>query len=531
MFSCSLFKSKAAGSLLAVLALVLLAGGTPTPAFGSPSRSAKPYEIGVLPFADKTDSGGQNLPMALAREVAAQIAKSQGMKARVLPLGNDVSPEDVTPMQAVEIGRAQGVDAVLLGTVLEASAKQSSQQSGNFSIGGFSVGGSVHSVKADVTLQGSLYDVTSGQKIDDFQAAGHVSKTGVGADVGTDLGDFSTSNSFESSPIGKALIAATGNLVKHVAGDKPKMTYACVAPPGAAAFGSKEKTEISMEGKIYFLHENTEELPNFSTLKSIGSIYTAKWDVPNRDFTEGFPGITNRIEWFAIDWQGQIYIPKTGKYHFHVGDDDGAILYLDGKTIINNDGDHSWSEATGTAQLSQGSHQFRLSYFQGPPASLGLQLWVTPPGGKEKIFALQDFNRELAQNRAALGVSENAREIRVKFGSDVLFDTDKYALKPAAEKSLNELAQLIRSYPGHPVLIEGHTDSVGNAAHNQTLSENRAEAVKDWLVTNGHISDACITIRGYGATMPVASNATAEGRQKNRRVEVRIIKPAPLKAG
>ncbi|MGA7966827.1 MAG: OmpA family protein [Gammaproteobacteria bacterium] len=528
MFSYSLFKPKTAGGLLAVLALVLLTASAPTPAFGSSSRSEKPYEIGVLPFVDTTNSGGQGFPMALAREVAAQIAKSQGMKARVLPLGNGVSPADVTPTQAVKIGRTQGVDAVLLGTVLEASAKQSSQQSGDFSIGGFSVGGSVHSVKANVTLQGSLYDVTNGQKIDAFQAAGNISKTGVGADVGTDLGDFSTSNSFESSPIGKALIAATGNLVKHVAGDKSKMTYACVAPPGASTFGSKEKTEISMEGKIYFLPEDSEKLPDFSALKNIGSIYTAKWDIPDRDFTEGFPGVTDRFEWFAIDWQGQIYISKTGKYHFHIGDDDGAILYLDGKTVINNDDVHSWSEATGGIQLSQGNHQFRLSYFQGPAASLGLQLWVTPPGGSEKIFALQDFNREMVQDRAALGVSEDALEIRVKFGSDVLFDTDKYNLKPSANKGLDELARVIRAYPGHPVLIEGHTDSVGSAAHNRTLSENRAASVKDWLVTNGHISDACITVKGYGATMPIASNGTAEGRQKNRRVEVRIIKPAPL---
>jgi outer membrane protein OmpA-like peptidoglycan-associated protein len=301
---------------------------------------------------------------------------------------------------------------------------------------------------------------------------------------------------------------------------------ACPAPP--SAFGTKEKTAVSMEGKIYFLPENAEKLPDFSTLPSQGSIYAAKWDVPARNFTEGFPGVTNRFEWFALDYQGSIYVPKTGTYAFRLGSDDGAILYLDGKKVIDNDGVHGWSVSdTDKVDLSQGEHRFRLSYFQGPATELGLQLWVTPPGEAEKIFALQDFNKLLIDNRRLLAVTEDEKEIHVKFGSEILFDTAQYVLKPAATKALEQLAGVIRSYPGYPVKIEGHTDSVGKPDANQTLSENRAGAVKDWLVTQGNIPPACITTQGFGQRKPIAGNETPGGRQQNRRVEVHLVKPAP----
>jgi outer membrane protein OmpA-like peptidoglycan-associated protein len=82
---------------------------------------------------------------------------------------------------------------------------------------------------------------------------------------------------------------------------------------------------------------------------------------------------------------------------------------------------------------------------------------------------------------------------------------------------------LLAKYPRAPLLIEGHTDSVGSDPSNQVLSKNRADAVKRWLVDHG-IPSGLITARGRGQTAPIASNGTAEGRQKNRRVEIRIQK-------
>ncbi|MBI5445191.1 MAG: hypothetical protein HY900_28770 [Deltaproteobacteria bacterium] len=156
------------------------------------------------------------------------------------------------------------------------------------------------------------------------------------------------------------------------------------------------------------------KFPDFSKMKSEGSIYSATWDVPLRNSTAGFPGATDRFAWFAIDYRGTIYVPKEGTYAFRMFSDDGSKLYLDDKAIIDLDGLHAWAGKKGRAGLIVGEHEFHLSYMQGPPTQLGLQLWVTPPGEKEKIFRLQDFSKALADGRRQLQVTEDAKEIRVK---------------------------------------------------------------------------------------------------------------------
>ena len=104
---------------------------------------------------------------------------------------------------------------------------------------------------------------------------------------------------------------------------------------------------------------------------------------------------------------------------------------------------------------------------------------------------------------------------------DVLFEVDKAVLKPGAERQLDALAEVLTENPAAKVEIEGHTDSTGSAAYNQSLSERRADAVADYLAARG-IDASRIESRGLGAGFPVASNATAEGRSQNRRVDVLI---------
>ena len=297
-------------------------------------------------------------------------------------------------------------------------------------------------------------------------------------------------------------------------------------PTGGAAFGTATTTPVSIEGKIYFLSEDARSLPDFASLKSEGSIFTDRWEIGVREFTTGFPGITDRFEWFALDYEGSIYVPVAGEYGFRLESDDGSKLYLDGALVVDNDGVHAMNEMAGAVTLRQGDHRLRLSYFQGPATEIGLKLFVTPPGGPEKIFRLQDFNKDVLDNRGLLGVTENETEIRIRFGAEVLFETGKFDLKPLALDSLKQLASLLQAYPVHPIVIEGHTDNVGTAKSNELLSRNRARSVRDWLVTQGQIAAACITTQGFGATQPVGDNGTADGRQKNRRVEVKIEKGA-----
>jgi choice-of-anchor C domain-containing protein len=124
---------------------------------------------------------------------------------------------------------------------------------------------------------------------------------------------------------------------------------------------------------------------------------------------------------------------------------------------------------------------------------------------------------------AALQVVEMEKEIEVSLGSEILFDTGRFDLKPAATTALESLLAILGRYPKAPLLIEGHTDSVGTTQSNQVLSERRASAVRQWLVGRG-IAAARIKTSGRGESAPVASNDTAEGRQKNRRVTIRIQK-------
>ena len=123
-----------------------------------------------------------------------------------------------------------------------------------------------------------------------------------------------------------------------------------------------------------------------------------------------------------------------------------------------------------------------------------------------------------SQLNLILETRETARGLIVNM-SDVLFDTGKYTLKPGAREKLSKISGIILAHPGLQLQVEGHTDSVGGDDYNQKLSEQRANSVREYLVTQGVSGDA-ITSQGFGKTTPVASNDTAAGRQQNRRVEL-----------
>lgn len=127
-----------------------------------------------------------------------------------------------------------------------------------------------------------------------------------------------------------------------------------------------------------------------------------------------------------------------------------------------------------------------------------------------------------------LGAKVTTQEIKIELDADVLFDFDKYTLRPEATETLKKVGQVVSGYPKAPLSIEGHTDGKGTHAYNMKLSENRAGAVKQWLVANAQIQASRIRTAGWGETKPVAPNTkrdgsdNPEGRQKNRRVELTL---------
>jgi outer membrane protein OmpA-like peptidoglycan-associated protein len=124
----------------------------------------------------------------------------------------------------------------------------------------------------------------------------------------------------------------------------------------------------------------------------------------------------------------------------------------------------------------------------------------------------------LQQLNAILQTRDSARGLIVNM-SDVLFDTGSATLKPGAREKLAKISGILLAHPGLTLQIEGHTDSVGGDDYNQQLSERRADSVRDYLAEAG-VSASGMTAKGFGKTQPVASNDTAEGRQRNRRVEL-----------
>ena len=122
------------------------------------------------------------------------------------------------------------------------------------------------------------------------------------------------------------------------------------------------------------------------------------------------------------------------------------------------------------------------------------------------------------QLNAILQTRDTARGLIVSM-SDVLFDTGKYTLKPGAREKLSKVAGILLAYPGLNIAVGGYTDNVGTDQLNQGLSEQRAGAVRDYLVQQG-VSTNFITAQGFGNTLPVASNQNSAGRQENRRVEL-----------
>ena len=134
----------------------------------------------------------------------------------------------------------------------------------------------------------------------------------------------------------------------------------------------------------------------------------------------------------------------------------------------------------------------------------------------------------LAQELAALQAEKTDRGFVITLG-DVLFEYDKANLKPGAQQNLYRLVTFLKEHPDQTVVIEGHTDGKGSDIYNLDLSQRRAQAVQDFLLSNGIGGDR-IAARGYGEAYPVASNDTTAGRQQNRRVEI-VLSEHPHQVG
>jgi outer membrane protein OmpA-like peptidoglycan-associated protein len=170
------------------------------------------------------------------------------------------------------------------------------------------------------------------------------------------------------------------------------------------------------------------------------------------------------------------------------------------------------------------------AFFAGAQFGVAQESDQVADPSKNKILDLVFRVDDLGGKVQDLKVKETGQEIRIELAADVLFDFDKADLRPAAQTTLHQAAGIIQDKAKGAVRIEGHTDSKGNDAYNQKLSERRAASVKAWFIDKEGLGSVNFTTQGFGAKKPVASNTKPDGsddpdgRQKNRRVEIVLKK-------
>jgi len=198
--------------------------------------------------------------------------------------------------------------------------------------------------------------------------------------------------------------------------------------------------------------------------------------------------------------------------------------------------DQARAQAEAAAQRSQAlaaqAAQERAQADAARAAALDQQR-AAEAAAKQAQLSMQAAENEKAQLRERLRqqlsmileTRETARGLIVNI-SDVLFDFNQYTLKPGAREKMAKVSGILLAYPGLKIRLEGHTDAIGTDDYNQQLSEKRAGAVREYLVSQGVAADTVSSV-GFGKANPVASNDTAEGRQRNRRVEM-VVSGVPI---
>jgi len=163
--------------------------------------------------------------------------------------------------------------------------------------------------------------------------------------------------------------------------------------PSTPSFGTTVVIPAGLHGSLYTIPESTTVLPDFEhdPIQRIGEVWTDTLEIPPRHWHSGFPGLTDRFEWFAIDYTGSFWIEQPGRYTFALISDDGSRLSIDETPIIDNDCLHSTDLRVAAVELEGGGHRIRVSYFQGPRDCLALILAIAGPDHQWKPFNTRDF--------------------------------------------------------------------------------------------------------------------------------------------
>ena len=548
-------------------------------------------KVGILPFADNTGSNSGDVADSVSHAVQTQMVQSTKLMGVVLTLDAGLSPNGLDPGKAIAIGRAQGVDVVLIGTIIEADSQQSSSSTSLPSFGGISLGGSKQTTKATVILQADLYNTSNGQKIGSISQTGNASQSKVGSDVSTGLGSINSGGAdFDNSAMGKAFHAAVSALVKQVNSEQGQMTHftqggspttaAAAPPPGAAldasanqagpaapASGATPSAAPAADSAAITAYQNYDFTPGDTILFADDFSTTQEGEFPDRwnlvsgqgvmNTTKGFPSflltdgnyvrvsprVTNKSylgDQFTVELD-MLMVPNAYGLNifFETGSGDEAILNITANDVDWKGADdyslsanlpsaikgdsftnqwHHIAVAVNKTQMKVYVDQYRVLVIPDMH-TVPVSLQVGGIGSQDAPLVFTNVRIASGGGMNMIGQTFTDAKI-VTHG--INFDVDKATITPASMGTLNQIKRILTQNPGLKFEIDGHTDNSGTAAHNVTLSQQRADAVKAQLVQMG-IDASRLTTKGFGDTKPIADNSTPDGKANNRRVEfVRI---------
>jgi hypothetical protein len=144
----------------------------------------------------------------------------------------------------------------------------------------------------------------------------------------------------------------------------------------------------AFQGKAYVIPNTTTTMPNLSNMVPFASLLTDSFIVQSQEFSGGFPGVLMQDEWFAIRFDGAFEVAKDSAYSFRLVSDDGAILYIDGDKVVDNDGIHTITVTSGAKTLKAGRHALRIDYFQAARGAVALSLGIGEGAAAEQTRPL-----------------------------------------------------------------------------------------------------------------------------------------------
>lgn len=235
-------------------------------------------------------------------------------------------------------------------------------------------------------------------------------------------------------------------------------------------------------------------------LEWLGDIVLNKLDIPVRADNIWMDGIYQNSN-FAIIFEFEMEIKKDGLYEFSLNSDDGSILWIDGKMILDNDGIHKMKMVKDTIELAKGTYPIKIWYYQAYPDRYGLQ-----------------FKSSFFKEKSIIRIPK-----KTVFPSHQLnFENNIYGIDNKGKALLEKFSEKIRNANIRKITIIGHTDSVAGESYNNELSWKRANAVCNELKQFLARKNIQFIVIGKGESEPIVSNKTEEGRAKNRRVVVLI---------